>query len=957
MRMKKPLSLAISMAVLGSNALVVSNLALAQADDKEMIEEITVTGSRIKRADFESISPVTTVDSERFSLAGPLGTEQLLNQLPQVLPGLTNTSNNPGDGTASVDLRGLGSKRTMVLMNGRRMVPTGQDGTVDINNIPSSLIEKVEVVTGGASAIYGSDAIAGVVNFVMKNDFEGVEISARQGQTSEGDGDRIDLDLTFGSNFDGGKGNAVMYFGYSKRDEVFAAARKFSSEALGDFIRDEKNYPGVEPYLYPFGSSGIPGTRVFGTANFNDGTSNGGGARFTPDGNAVPYDGSTDSYNFAPVNYLQLPQERYTFNAFANYELNKNARVYGEALYVQHKTPQQLAPTPAQVTNVLFDYANSPYLTQDAKDVFANSYDSDGDGVAEITRLRRRLLENDARRSDDQLTTFRFVLGADGDITDSWSYDAYASYGKVSRITRLTGDASSSRFIQALNTIDGVTCTDPANNNAIIEGCSPIDIWGEGNISQAGIDFIQIGATNTTTYEQKVFSASITGELFSLPAGSVAAAFGWEHREEDSEFTPDTFLSTGDVLGFNSGEPTNGGFNVNELYAEIQIPVTDIININGAYRYSDYTTAGSVNTYAYGMDLTPIKGLRFRAQYQRAIRAPSVNELFLGASNGFPAYTDPCSASSVAKLKTAEQQAATKAFCVAQGIPASVIDTYSEPDGQVEATFGGNPNLQEETSDSITTGFVWQPQFLDGLSLTVDYYDIKVEDAINTAGGGANNLIDTCVASLDANSAECQAITRDANGDIVNVVALNANIAENRVKGVDSVVEYDFDTGFGIDGISNFKLAFMWSHYLENSFTSAPGTEKRECAGRFGTPCGQTITGTVTPENKIDASLTWYTGPVSARLGVSIIGEAEDARIDGGISKNDLPVPTLDRYNVWDFTGSYQLTDSIQLSGGISNLLDEEPPIYGGAAVQSNTDPSTYDVLGRRFFLGGKMTF
>ncbi len=942
---KKRLTTAVSAALgLGTSALVLPGSALAQQE--QVVEEVLVTGSRIIRKDFTSPSPVQTVDSERIQLQGTINTEQLLNQLPQVVPGLTNTSNNPGDGTASVDLRGLGSQRTLVLVNGKRMVPTGQDGTVDINNIPAALIDRVEVVTGGASAVYGSDAVAGVVNFIMKTDFEGVQFDSKYAQTSESDGDRYDLSLTMGSNFDGGRGNATFFVGYTDRDAVFQGDRSFSREALWDAT-------GENPYLYPFGSSGIPGTRVFGTAIF-DGVENAGGARFLPDGSAVPYIGSTDTYNFAPVNYLQLPQERYTFNSSIHYDLNDKVTAYGEALYVDHTTPQQLAPTPAQLNAPVFNYADSPFLTDQAKTMFRESYDDDGDGVVTLSRLRRRMTENDVRFSDDSLTTSRFIVGFKGDIGSDWLWDVYYNWGRVKRSNRLEGDASDSRLRAALNTVDGVTCVDPNDTSIVIPGCVPANIWGEGNISPEAISYLEVGATNLTEYEQIYYGGTITGSIFELPAGDVGVAFGAEHREEESSFTPDQFLSSGDVLGFNAGEPTVGEYDVTEIFGEINVPIladvpfASYLGANAAYRYSDYSTIDTVSSYAYGLEWAPIEDLRFRGQFQRAVRAPNILELFLGNSNGFPSYTDPCAGGVTGALRD---------FCISQGVPANIIDVFTEADSQVEATFGGNPDLEEEESDTITLGFVYQPEWLSGLSLTVDYYNIEIENAIGTNGGGVNNLIQLCYEGLTPGGF-CDDITRNVDGDIVNVNARNANIAEFSTEGVDFQIQYNWemDWGIGAEG-SSLTLAALGTHVMENNFVAAPGISQRDCEGRFGSPCGGTIIGTATPENKWDTSLTYFSGPLSVRLAWQWIDEVTDTRIDDGTPARELPVPELDSISYWDLSGRYSFNETIDLSLGVDNMFDEDPPKYGAASVQANTDPSTYDVLGRRYWVGLTLRF
>ncbi len=953
---KKSLTIAVASALgITSSGFVLP--ALAQEEELQL-EEIIITGSRIKRRDLTGTSPITTVGAETISLSGTVNTEQLLNELPQVIPGATNTSNNPGDGTASVDLRGLGDVRTLVLVNSRRMVPTGASTTqtVDINNIPASLIDRVEVVTGGASAVYGSDAIAGVVNFVMKTDFEGVQLDLKNAETFEGDGNRYDVSLTIGGNFADDKGNAVMYFGYTDREEVLQGDRDFSSTALGDFIPSvEELAAGATPYLYPFGSSGIPGTRVFGDATFADGSVNTGGVRFLPDGSPVPYDGATDTYNFAPVNYLQLPQKRYTFNAFTHYDLTEKVQLYGEALYVNHETPQQLAPTPAQIQDFDFNYVANPFLTQESKDLFAASYDADGDGVATLARLRRRLVENEVRAADDDITTYRFVVGGKGDITDSWSWDAYYSFGKTARTSRLSGDAAESKFRQGLNVanVGGANvCVDPNSPTVGIEGCVPVNIWGEGNISPEAADFINVGATNTTEYQQQMAAVGFSGEIAQLPAGALGVAFGYERREEEVAFVPDEFLGSGDVLGFNSSEPTAGDFNVDEFYVEVNVPILSeapgayYLGATGAYRYSDYDTAvGDVNTYAYGLEWAPIDSLRFRAQAQRAVRAPNLFELHQGASNNFPAYTDPCAGGVTGALAD---------FCIATGVPAASIPTFTEADSQVEATEGGNPDLAEETSDTVTLGFVWTPNFAEGLALTADYYKIELEDAIDVAGGGANNLIKLCYDGRDINSEFCQAITRDVTGDIVNVNALNANIAEFNVEGIDLGVTYQFNVpGIGLGGgDATLRLALLYNHQLENSFVPAPGEPTRECAGRFGTPCGQTITGVAIPENKSDFAVTYLTGPLSVRMNWNWIDGVDDTRLDDGTLAAQLPVPSIGSYSYWDLNLAYEITDNLQVSGGIDNVFDKEPPKYGDASVQANTDPSTYDVLGQRWYLG-----
>jgi outer membrane receptor protein involved in Fe transport len=334
------------------------------------------------------------------------------------------------------------------------------------------------------------------------------------------------------------------------------------------------------------------------------------------------------------------------------------------------------------------------------------------------------------------------------------------------------------------------------------------------------------------------------------------------------------------------------------------------------------------------------------------VRAPNIEELYSGAYNNFPSYSDPCAGGVTGALRD---------FCIQEGVPASVIDTFEAADSQVESTQGGNPDLSEEESDTYTAGIVWEPDYwhLDGLQLAVDYYEIKIDDAIDVAGGGPNNLIQLCYDGLNSASEFCQAITRDSTGDIVNVNALNANISQFKTTGVDLQLTYTWNMdNWGIGGDSAlFVFNTTGVHVIENSFIPSPGAETRDCEGRFGSPCGQTITGTATPDNKWNTSLTYMTGPLSVRLGWVWIDEVKDTRVDDGTPANELPQPYITSTNYWELSGRWAFNDNIDVTLGVDNLFDNDPPVYGDASVQSNTDPSTYDVLGRRYWAGLTVKF
>ena len=523
---KHPLAAAIGSVALASS---IGSIALPQvaAAEEAQLEEVVVTGSRIRRADFEANAPVATLGSDQIELTATVNTEQLLNTMPQMVPGLDRTSNNPGNGTATVNLRGLGSNRTLVLLNGTRAVPTTQGGTVDINNIPTSLIERVEVLTGGASAVYGSDALAGVVNFSLKDDFEGVALNFNSEQTEEGDAELNSLDITIGGNFADGRGNVVLNAQYTDREDLFQGDRSFSTFAQFDDVDGDGN-----PILIDGGSSGVPGTSIFSgvLGDFSDSF----GITFDPSGSARPFlTGETnDFYNYAPVNYIQLPQTRFQANAMGHFEITENIEVYGRMMFTQSKVPQQLAPTPIFQPGSQFTLDGSPFLPaatqQLLSDAFGDGVDTDGDGIDDTGTafVRRRLVEVGPRVSDNKYINFQILAGIRGEIGDTgWYFDAYVSEGEVSSSETQLGNVNRDRFRQAL-LLDldadptGGTCADTAANGSTI-GCSPMNIFGAGNISEDAAAFLRTAVASEGEFEQRVWAGSASGDLFDLPAGPV----------------------------------------------------------------------------------------------------------------------------------------------------------------------------------------------------------------------------------------------------------------------------------------------------------------------------------------------------------------------------------------------------------------------------------------------------
>ncbi|MEP5569254.1 MAG: TonB-dependent receptor [Halioglobus sp.] len=946
----KKLTSAVRLAI-GAGAVTATMPAAQLASAQEqMIEEVIITGSRIKRPDLEAVSPYTTIGAEEFELSGTINVEQKLGELPSTLPSFGASSNNPGDGTARVDLRGLGAFRTLVLVNGRRWIPATQTGIVDLNTIPGTLIKRVDVVTGGASAVYGSDAIAGVVNFNMIDDFEGVEITGLYDTTSEGDADKYNMDITMGGNFADGRGNAVIYASYSKREALYQGDRSFSDVALTESTDANGN-----PILAPGGSSGVPGTRLFD--NPVDPVTGNALGTFGPNGEALPWVEPDSRFNYAPDNFLQLPQERYLISAFSHYDVNEKVRAYGEFAYSYNKVPQELAPTPAFTTVEI--NPDSAFFSEEAQRALDTiRTDTNGDGVVNgddnaLGFIGRRMVENGSRQAVDVRDAFRVLVGANGDITDNWSYDAYYSYSNLDRSQSLNNDVANSRFQQGVLTNDaGTACQDPSG------GCVPVNIWGEGNITPEAVDFVNIGATNVTSIEQEVIQASVFGDLWTIPTADfpMAVVLGYEHRADSSSYRPDEFLASGDVLGFNAGEATAGRYKATEFFAELSLPLlsgkpfAEDLTLWGAARTSDYDNLDDrVNSFATAVNWAPIESLKLRFGYQEAVRAPNVSELFLGQSNGFPGADDPCSVGGF-------QQGVTDAgLCAATGVDPADVGNFTQANSQIEGRFGGNPELQEETSNTYTVGFVWQP--LDSLDITVDYYDIEIEDAISVLGGSVTNVLDLCYNVVkDAASDFCQAIDRRADGNVNVVNVLNANIGKIETSGVDFNLYYSTDFGFGFGG-NGSTLGINFNSTWLDTYDVTPVSDLPDrvdtCAGTFGNTCFAPL-----PEIAWNTRASWRTGGWTFSGLLRYIGETDDDQIENaGVSKSDLPAPTIDDEYFLDLTVAYAFEQGLNLSFGAQNVLDTEPTKIGDSQEQANTFPSTYSLFGPRYFISAAYKF
>ncbi|HZF96401.1 MAG TPA: TonB-dependent receptor [Allosphingosinicella sp.] len=944
-------------------------------------EDIFVTGSRIRRPDLTSSSPLTVVQDEEFSLSGTVNVEQVINTLPQVIPGSTSFSNNPGGGVATLNLRGLGEQRNLVLVNGRRYIFYDASQIVDLNTIPAFLIDSVDVVTGGASAVYGSDALVGVVNFRLRTDLEGITAGAQYNITEEGDGRRYNGYVAIGSQMADGRGHVAAYAEYYNRGSIFQGDRAFSRFALSDNA--------TSTGLQPGGSAGVPQGRFTAASTLAIGTNGncsaangpivdcatiaagtnftGLGAFFFEPGRQRAFVSGPDSYNYAPSNYLMVPQERWTLGGYAEYEVVENVNAYTEVAFINNRVQNELAPTPI-TQNINFNIATActqvdaatcatlqqiganqqAAIALAAARGAANPFGVNGSGAGQIAALQPgqvRLQANTRtaaisnRNSSDDRNAFRALVGLRGNVSEDLTYDAYYMFARTRNSNIQIGNISRSRFI---TNVQNGTC----------------NIFGADQLSDACRNNIGITAQNTEISQLQVAQASIAGSLFTTPWANDAIGFatGVEWRSMSASFIPDTALSSGDVAGFNAGQPTAGGYNVKEVFGEVRIPlVQDSLfhrfEVTGAARYSDYSldAVGGVYTYAVGAEFAPVRDITFRGQYQRAVRAPNVQELFGGQSVGFPAATDPCS-----NRNTTQRTEIVRALCIAQGVPQSAVFTQGiQPNDQIQGAFGGNPNLEEEVGDTYTAGVVLRPRFIPRLNIAVDYYDIRIDNAIATAGGGVANILNLCFFTIqNANSAICQLISRDPSGVISgppNVVsANNANLSSITTKGIDFQVDYTQPLGFSMTGAGESRLNFFFlgNYSWENNFTPLVDLpdEVDECAGRFGQLCGDP-----TPRWKWSSRLSLIDGPVTTSVRWRHVGRTRD---EGGFF-----VDTIGAYDLFDLSFSVNAGDHMTLNFGVNNLFDKNPPIIGSNQEQANTFPGTFDVLGRDFFVSANVRF
>jgi iron complex outermembrane recepter protein len=967
--------------LMGTAAATAAVFQVHAADDT--IQEIVVTGSRISVPNLQSISPVTAISAEDISATGKVRIEDILNQMPQAFAAQGSTISNGSNGTATVDLRGLGAKRTLVLVNGRRLMPGNPDnsanyagaGAADLNQIPKQLIERVEVLTGGASSVYGADAVGGVVNFILNTRFEGVKVEANYNfyqhkndnpvadvvrasnyalpESTVNTGYSKDFAFVMGANFADDQGNATFYATYTDSDAILQRDYDYSACTFNSGATFTCGGSGTAFPARLRGRDPVSGDRV--TDFFIDPAT--GGMRPTA---------ATDVYNFGPLNYYQRPAERYTAGAFLNLDVADSHTTYAEFMFMKDRSIAQIAPSGVFTQEASVPCAN-PLWTDQQRQEFCGQFGLDTaptstDSV--VITVNRRNIEGGGRAQDFGHESYRTVLGMRGDLTDAWSYDAYGQYGATSLSSVYSNDFSILRTGRALDVLPAPDTGVPTCRS-VLDGtdpsCVPYNIWTLDGVTPAALAYLQIPLVLRGETEERLVNASVTGDLGSygvkLPTANsgLFVNVGVEYREESSELLPDASYQSGDGAGQGGATlPIAGGYRVEDVFTEARMalledrPFAHSLSVEAGYRYSDYSLDFTTDTYKLGLEWSPIADLRARASFQRAARIPNVAELFAVRSVGLNGTIDVC-AGAAPSLSFEE--------CARTGVTAAQYGNIgANPAAQYNGFVGGTPDLKPEEADTLSFGLAYQPSFVPGLRMQIDYFDIQIDDAIQNPNQDFTLL--QCARTGDP--ALCGRIQRDRDGSLYEspngfIVDTLTNIGGLNTAG------FDFDMSYQLDVGGAGKLGFDFVATKLEKFDVTPQTGVTyDCAGLYGGICGVPApewrhkfdTTWRTPWAGLDVTLSWrYFGEVKR--------DAEDSNeFLGFLGQVTGALPTDSRLgsrSYIDLSAAMTLRDRYTMRVGVSNVADKDPPLNGATTCPTgpcngNTWSQVYDALGRQIF-------
>jgi iron complex outermembrane receptor protein len=954
---KKPLALAVNAALGFATAMTVPQV-MAQEDAS--LEEVIVTGSRIQRANLVTSSPVQQLDAEQLAFTGVTRVEDVLSALPQVTLDQSSGQAIESIGTATLELRQLGSSRTLVLLNGRRLPtnsPLDTESGADVNFIPMQLVKRVEVLTGGASSTYGADAVAGVVNFVMIDDFEGVKLDYQFSQyrhdndggfipdaaaasgfpfanDTVNDGDTDDITFLIGGNLNEGRGNITAYATYRDIEGITQSERDYSACAIravgGDCLGSATNQAGS----FYFDNDGF--AAIYNVQ----------GDQFAP--------GVGDLFNFAPPSYLQRPDERTTFGAFAHYEMNEHVEVYSELMFMDNRSITQFGPAGVFFNTLDFNCGN-PFLSDQQRTTVGCT--GDPDQVVQ-TIFGRRNVEGGPRFGDIRHNTYRGLFGARGDINETWSYDVSYQYAEVDMRTRNGNYVNVARVDNALDVNPDGTCVNTDGGF-----CVPYNIFQTGGVTEEALGYISQQYFERGTTDQEILQGFVQGNLgdydIKLPwaESGVTVVIGFEYREESIEYKPDDSALAGQVGGLGAAlTPIEGEYDVTEIFTEASIPLVEgrdfmqSVVLDLGYRYSDYDPSGeTTDTYkvALGWDIN--EQVKLRASYQRAVRAPNLVDQFEPVSGTlFAMDNDPCGG----VVNGLSQRGYTFEQCARSGVSQAIWDAggpSDSPAAQYNTIRGGDPDLAPEEADTYSFGFIVAPNFAPGLTASVDYYDIKVEDAITSIDQ------ETTLLQCIENNSFCDSVSRGVNdtlwlglaapGNGIN--AQSSNIGFFQTKGVDVELTWNVDLG----EYGSLNLVNIYGYVDEWTQEQYEGAGEESCEGLYGGSCVLPLA-----EHKNRFSATWATPwDVTVNLNWRYIGEVDQTGIGAGATPID-----IDSQDYFDIAATWNVTDYATLRLGMNNVLDEQPPFVAQgvtARENGNTYPGIYDPLGQYWFAGVTMQF
>jgi outer membrane receptor protein involved in Fe transport len=996
-------ALATASAVAGVTALHAQE-APAPAANAAPVEEVVVTGSRLQTPNETSISPVTSVTATDIAATGLTRTEDILNNLPMVFAGMNSTTSNGNDGTAAINLRGLGLQRTLVLVNGRRLGPGAGDGRnySDINQIPAALIERVDVETGGASAVYGADAVAGVVNFILNTHFEGVKIDAgyhfnehsntntyaQSLETAAGDAvpdSRVDtgfgktVSIVMGSNFADGKGNATVYATYDLQGATTQAKYDYSACTFGAASSTQLACRGSQisksGLILAYGNSGS--NLLYHTIDQHT-------------GQIRPFNSATDLYNYGPLNYYQVPNERWTAGGFINYDINSHVNAYMEVMLTRNTQSAQIAPSgDFGALGTTFVPCLNPLLSAQQRSVVCSAANLTAQGNPTETvgpntytglnlYFLRRNVEGGPRIAAFQNNAERVVAGLKGDFADAWHWDVYAQHGTVDNNISNENYLGSTQVANALNVITGPANlpSGAPNPNAgkaectsVYLGtdpkCVPWNVWAPGGVTPAAVAYLSVPLLVTQTTTEEVVSGYLTGDLgkygIKLPTADngLQLNVGAEYRSESSNSLPDALSQAGSAEG--AGGPTPpvvGAFHVREVFTEMRLPIlehlplADSLAFEGGYRYSDYSEGFKTNTFKLGLEYKPIHDLLVRASYQRAVRAPNIAELYFPQTVLLDGSTDPCAGA---------HPAASEAACALTGVtPAQYGHISKSTANQYNGLLGGNPDLVPETADTYSIGVVFTPAIVQNLTLSVDYFNIQIKNVIGAIGG--DTVLNSCLASGSASSSFCQDVHRAPGtgslwlGNTGYVSDLNVNLGAKYTAGFDVKGTYRVP----LRTLGSVALGFEGTKLNSLSTTPLEGGPSYDCKGFFGTTCGA-----ANPSWRHVFNATWSTPwdglDLTARWRYIGTDKSELLSTNPALSGSPfLPTSHIPAYSYLDLTAAFNLAKNVRLQVGVNNVADKDPPIVvgsdcstsspGGANCNGNTFPGVYDATGRYLF-------